>query len=258
MVRKLLVLGLLIAGLIASNTGCCVNRFGPGCGPLVSSCGDCQGVCGAGYAQGYCGGYEGCDTGCCNSCTPCGNGCVSGLDCLLAPFAMLNRMFVCSGGCGEIYWDEWISDPPDCRDPCDPCANWNGQGCCTSRWSKMFRCWPCLGVGYPYGYGYQYGSYNPSCGCDGGCDSGCGAGGGCGGGSYGGSYHGFALNNGEVIHEQPQHAYYDQRTPTRSALRPGTATEATPPSASVLRRSAYTHASPYAAQRIPTRNRRLR
>jgi len=253
MVRKLLIVGLLIAALAAGNAGCCVNRFGPGCGPIVSNCGDCHGVCGGGAVQGY--GYGGCDSGCCSPCSNRGYGCVSCLDYMMAPFSLLNQMFVCSGGCGDIYWDEWISDPPDCCDPCDPCANWNGTGCCVPRWSKMFSGWPCF-VGYPYGYGYNYDSYSPTCGCDAGCDSGCG--GGCGDGCGGGSNHGFALNKGEVIYDEPQRAYYDHGVPTRSALRSGTPTEATPPSTSNVRPSIYTHANPYASRTVPPRNFRVR
>jgi hypothetical protein len=33
-------------------------------------------------------------------------------------------------GCGEIYWGEWLSDPPDCCDPCDACGNFTGAGVC--------------------------------------------------------------------------------------------------------------------------------
>ena len=36
-------------------------------------------------------------------------------------------------GCGEVYRGEWIDYPPDCRDPCDDCGNWNG-----SRWVPPF------------------------------------------------------------------------------------------------------------------------
>ena len=33
-------------------------------------------------------------------------------------------------GCGDIYWGEWISDPPDCCDPCDQCGSFTGAGVC--------------------------------------------------------------------------------------------------------------------------------
>jgi hypothetical protein len=32
----------------------------------------------------------------------------------------------CDSGCGETYWGEFHSDPPDCCDPCDNCGNYIG------------------------------------------------------------------------------------------------------------------------------------
>jgi hypothetical protein len=32
-------------------------------------------------------------------------------------------------GCGELYVDEWLSDPPNHCDPCDDCGNYVGHGC---------------------------------------------------------------------------------------------------------------------------------
>ncbi len=29
-------------------------------------------------------------------------------------------------GCGEEYWGDWCSSPPDCCDPCDQCGNYVG------------------------------------------------------------------------------------------------------------------------------------
>ncbi len=34
-------------------------------------------------------------------------------------FSKLHTYFYCGNGCGEVYVGEWISDPPDCCDPCD-------------------------------------------------------------------------------------------------------------------------------------------
>jgi hypothetical protein len=36
----------------------------------------------------------------------------------------MGRHLTCGKGCGEVYWDEWHSDPPD---PCDPCDDCYGQ-----------------------------------------------------------------------------------------------------------------------------------
>lgn len=44
----------------------------------------------------------------------------------------INRMFCgkkwCNSGCGEVYWNEWDSDPPYCCDPCNRCGNFTGRG----------------------------------------------------------------------------------------------------------------------------------
>lgn len=33
-------------------------------------------------------------------------------------FRAWRRSLSCNSGCGETYWDEWYSTPPDCIDPC--------------------------------------------------------------------------------------------------------------------------------------------
>lgn len=33
-------------------------------------------------------------------------------------FNQMRRSFVCGGGCGEVYYGEWTSTPPDACDPC--------------------------------------------------------------------------------------------------------------------------------------------
>jgi hypothetical protein len=38
----------------------------------------------------------------------------------------LPSRLACGSGCGEVYWDEWLSDPPDCEDPCDDCGYYVG------------------------------------------------------------------------------------------------------------------------------------
>jgi hypothetical protein len=53
----------------------------------------------------------------CNDCSGCGNAgyMASGpLDSL----RMWRRSLTCGAGCGETYYDEWTSTPPDCVDPC--------------------------------------------------------------------------------------------------------------------------------------------
>jgi len=34
----------------------------------------------------------------------------------------------CGSQCGEVYRNEWFSDPPACCDPCDHCGNYTGGG----------------------------------------------------------------------------------------------------------------------------------
>ncbi len=74
--------------------GCCND-----CGP--SPCESCGAYCGGGCCQdgllAHCPLFRGCFRGCLRGCLSCGR------------------------GCGEIYCDEWKSDPPDCCDPCDQC-----------------------------------------------------------------------------------------------------------------------------------------
>lgn len=94
------ILGLL--ALCAMSVGCCcVDRSpcgGGACGPV---------------------GPAPCATG------ACGSGCCPSL------IGAVASAVTCNTGCGERYYDEWISDPPDCCDPCDNCGNWTGpQPCC--------------------------------------------------------------------------------------------------------------------------------
>jgi hypothetical protein len=72
--------------------------------------------------QDYC---DQCD-GCSERPIPCGP---------LDGMAQIRRSLVCSGGCGEVYYGEWISTPPDCEDPCGDCQEWTG-GC-------REKCLPC-------------------------------------------------------------------------------------------------------------------
>jgi hypothetical protein len=70
--------------------------------------------------------------GCCGP-MGCGVGCDAGIGCNdcdglgmqqqmvggpLSGLRQLKRQMICGGGCGETYFGEWISTPPDCSDPC--------------------------------------------------------------------------------------------------------------------------------------------
>ena len=104
----------------------------------------------------------------------------------------------CNKGCGDVYWGEWVSDPPD---DCDPCCNGEFVGprdCCGGRPHTRLCIWQILesfrGVRGSCGGGCvvscSEGGCGGSCG-SGGCDGGCG--GSCGSGGdwdYGGEYAG--------------------------------------------------------------------
>lgn len=57
----------------------------------------------------------------CGTCNSCGDGYVQGTPLHHGPidsFRAWRRSLSCNSGCGETYWDEWYSTPPDCIDPC--------------------------------------------------------------------------------------------------------------------------------------------
>ena len=148
----------LLCALLVSviSVGCC----GPRCG--VSSCNDCDGI---GYGEQV---------------IP------------QRPFDRLrNGSLFCGSGCGEIYVDEWGSNPPECCDPCQG-ADWIGpntschSACRSSCWQPgdLARR---LGLGLLGGRNCTGDQSSADCGCGGGCsDGGCGDGG-CSDGSFGGS-----------------------------------------------------------------------
>ena len=76
-------------------------------------------------------------TGCmdpCDQCDSCGPRPIPRNPC--EGLRQIRRSIVCGGGCGEVYYGEWLSTPPDCVDPCDSCQNWSG-GCGE-------KCFPCV------------------------------------------------------------------------------------------------------------------
>lgn len=85
----LLVTTISTLGLMS---GCCTpGLMGPGCGVAGDHCYDCEG--GFGPRQ------------------PLATGPIDAL-------RNMRRSLVCGGGCGEVYYGEWISTPPHCQDPC--------------------------------------------------------------------------------------------------------------------------------------------
>jgi hypothetical protein len=176
---------LALTAIVAALSGCSGYR-------AMSDCGGC-GIPGGWRSAG------GCDP--CGAAGPCGpmrsgapfdrTYCVPA-----SPSQHLCGLFGgCGGGCGEVYWGEWISDPPDACDPCDQCGNYVGPQWCPE-WMRYTRFVP---------WGYRNGSCackgcgggGPGCGVmkSGGCGGGCsvcgetvGGGCGCGGASMPVSY----------------------------------------------------------------------
>ena len=72
-------------------------------------------------------------TGChCLSCWPCG------------------RKW-CGSQCGELYWNEWFSVPPDCCDPCTNCGSFCGPN------NRFLRRGVFAAHGGGYGHSDDYG-----------------------------------------------------------------------------------------------------
>jgi len=90
---------------------------------------------------------DACSDGCggCESPT-CGINGMHGLHHLKHGLANWHRKTVCSSGCGEVYWDEQINEPPTC-DPCGCDGQWAGgtYGSCRPWYSRLRDLW-----GHPY------------------------------------------------------------------------------------------------------------
>jgi len=119
-------------GLVGGGMACgCGPTCGPTCGPVGEPCAPaaCE-PCGA-MPCDTCGPVGACEPACGMDCG-CG-GCGHGAG-LLGLFGGIYRALHppgWCGGCGEIYWSEFHSDPPDCCDPCDCYGNFTGGGCTT-------------------------------------------------------------------------------------------------------------------------------
>jgi len=115
-------------GLVAvGGTGCCVYRPGGPIDPCGPNDTGVRSLTGRGAPGDSCGG-----------CSSCGGSCGR----------QKGQIAACKWGCGEVYWDEWLSDPPDCCDPCDACGNWAGpQACCKPSILQKFAdaLWGCRG-----------------------------------------------------------------------------------------------------------------
>ena len=88
--------------------------------------------------NGWCGSHVGCETDCgkgkggkSSTCIHCGG-----------VLRKAGSYFFCANGCGEHYVGEWISDPPDCCDPCDAyygCFTGAGDCCDKKTFDPLLR-----------------------------------------------------------------------------------------------------------------------
>jgi hypothetical protein len=142
--------------------------------------------------------------GCCNECGPnncsscagyCNGGCQTcGIFGHGGIFHGLGGCMSCGKGCSDIYINEWISDPPDCCDPCDKCCGeFTGPHgyCCRGPFQRILSALHCYKYCPPPDCGPwkpifghcgcgNCGNYGASCGCG---DIGCST---CAGGAYSG------------------------------------------------------------------------
>jgi hypothetical protein len=186
---------IVVAGLllVTASGGCGLHRAycvsGGGCGPcegdvlMADPCGCDAGACCGSCDTGACCG--GCDAGACcgdvypGTCGACSVGSPGGLSGFCLP--LMCTKLACGSGCGGVYWNEWICDPPECCDPCDDYGCWVGPQPChhpggvlTGACRRVKQA--VVGVIHLGLYGYRPGCYGP---CGGGC-GGCGACGDCG------------------------------------------------------------------------------
>ena len=146
----LVALSLLAAGF---GSGCCMTgacgggslfqmggMAGGGCSDVgCDSCGVGDIAMGGGLGGGMGCAAGGCGAGGCDDCGGgseivypgsaggCSMGCGGGPGSFLLP--LLSTRLSCGGGCGDVYWNEWISDPPECCDACNDDGCWVGPNC---------------------------------------------------------------------------------------------------------------------------------
>ena len=75
----------------------------------------------------------------------CVTGCRGGVSGTVLP--LLSNKLACGSGCGEIYWNEWACDPPECCDPCDASGCWVGPQTCCAPGFRVTNAIQCVGTG---------------------------------------------------------------------------------------------------------------
>ncbi len=106
---------LAIAALVVACLGCCNEQVWR---------------CPSGQCSALSGRFDGCSD--CNQCDVCGQ--APGA-CRCSVGAAFKNRITCGEGCGEVYFDEWWSDPPVPCDPCNECTGqFVGRRCCPPPW----------------------------------------------------------------------------------------------------------------------------
>jgi len=147
----------LLTILVAATSGCAPYQMGyrpmrPGvvCDPT-----HCPGTCGPMRAPAC---ESGCTTTECDPCDPCGS-CYYGHYSPFGPLAAVFRLFRpvawVGPSCGERYWGDYYSEPPDCCDPCDCHGNFTGMQMGPCRNGSAGVCADCARTcGHSNGGGY--------------------------------------------------------------------------------------------------------
>ena len=123
-----LSVGIAAIAVALLSSGCCMTRFSN----MSGGCGGCASANGI-VADGGC---DSCGLGESfpNSCGRCSTGACGGFSGMVLP--LLSSKLACGSGCGDVYWNEWACDPPECCDPCDTYGCWVGpQNCYKPRFA---------------------------------------------------------------------------------------------------------------------------
>jgi hypothetical protein len=133
MINRALLSAAVAVGFAAVGGGCCsmnpYGGYGLACGPFGCGidAGSLEGACCDVGPCDRCGVSSSCD-GCAGgqqACGTCGLGDYGGVaspGCLYYASRAIRNMLTCGSGCGQLYIDEWYSDPPDAQDPCIDCT----------------------------------------------------------------------------------------------------------------------------------------
>ncbi|MCC6126272.1 MAG: hypothetical protein IT426_15040 [Pirellulales bacterium] len=128
--KALLFTGLLLGLLVANSARAGEGNSAPYAGDFSArtyECGAPCDDCSDDFCDEPCG--RPCGRGACGDRTACG------------PLTLIFSIFNCNTwrgpSCGERYWGDFYSDPPDCCDPCDRGGNYAGRSYYDSDWGSV-------------------------------------------------------------------------------------------------------------------------